>query len=122
MIFSSNSGDIECLIEEEIETLIRESSFKPFDDIWIGSEERYPCLAILINKELACVHYFLNDYGDAYQSIGNYKETNTVEFIAGGEKTELPYYSVVTLDKAIECAKQFFLVQNLPSCIEWNEL
>ena len=84
------NGDFECNSWEEIEEFIRKSSGNPYDDIWICEEdEEYPCLAMLINGEHVCVHW---------------------------------YDDVVSLEEALQCAKQFFDTQEQPDCIEWREL
>lgn len=80
----------------------------------------YPCLAILINGTYACVHYFLNDEGDMWQSVG-YGDKD-IAFMSNGAKSDMPADSVISLDKAIECAKQFFETPGRPDCIEWREL
>lgn len=64
------SGDFEFHSWYELENLIKESSTIPFDDIWLNGVTDYPCLAILINGNYACVHYFLNDMGNMWQSGG----------------------------------------------------
>ncbi|HEX9063133.1 MAG TPA: Imm1 family immunity protein [Clostridia bacterium] len=104
-----------------MEQIIKRCSRNPFDDIWISGEEEYPSLAILVNEDLACVHYFTLD-GDDYQSAGNEESDGTTEFNAGGQITEMPNYTVVPLSLAIECAKQFFKFQDRPSCIISNEI
>jgi len=45
-----------------------------------------------------------------------------VAFINNGERSEMPADSVVSLDVAIECAKQFYETNKKPTCIEWREL
>lgn len=55
-----------------------------------------------------------------WQSIGY--GTEDIVFFCNGEKTELPADAVISLDEAIECARQFFEILNKPDCIEWREL
>ena len=120
MNIANCNGDFECCTWEEIEHLIRESSTNPYDDIWINGEEDYPCLAILINGNWACVHYFFNDEGDMWQSVG-YGDKD-VTFVSNGDESDMPANSVISLEKAIECARQFYETHTQPSCIEWREL
>lgn len=49
MTVSTNAGEFEVQTRDELETLLRKSALNPYDDIWIGGAERYPCLAILVN-------------------------------------------------------------------------
>lgn len=116
----TNNGNVECRTPHEVENIIINSSFNPFDDIWISGTEKYPCLAILLNGSFACVHYFLNEYGDMWQSSGNQDED--VEFVIGGEKSEMPADTIIPLEKAIECVNQFWNSNEIPTCIEWREL
>lgn len=114
------NGDFECDSWQEVEKLIRRSSLNPLDDIWISKEAEYPCLAILLNGNAACVHYFLNEEGDMWQSVG-YGDRDIV-FESNGDKSEMPANTVISIEKAIECAKQFYNIQKQPECIEWREL
>lgn len=116
------NGDFECKSWKEIEDFIRKSSCNPYDDIWISEEASgYPCLAILVNGKYACVHYFLEDEEDMWQSVGDGEED--VDFISNGnEKTRMPAESVISLEKALQCARQFYDTQKQPDCIEWREL
>lgn len=121
MNFANHEGDFECHTWEELEKLIRKSSFSPFDDIWINGNTEYPCLAILLNGNYACVHYFLNDQGDMWQSVGH--GDIDVAFVAGnGDKSDMPSDCVISLEEAIDCAKQFYDTLEKPTCIEWREL
>ena len=117
----TNAGEVEAQAKEELEAIIRKSALNPYDDIWMGREEKYPCLAILVNGMRACVHYFLNDTGDMWQSAGDWEED--VPFAVHGEMPNLmPGSCVVSLNEAIICAGQFFETEERPDCIDWNEL
>lgn len=120
MNIANCNGDFECHLWNELESLIRNSALNPFDDIWLNRGADYPCLAILINRTYACVHYFLNGEGDMWQSVG-YGDKD-VAFISNGDKSDMPADSVIPLDKAIECAKYFYDTLDKPNCIEWREL
>lgn len=120
MRIASCSGDFECCSWNELDNFIKKSSLNPLDDIWLYGTADYPCLAILLNGKDACVHYFLNDKGDMWQSVG-YGDTD-VAFLSHGNQLEMPADSVISLDKAIECAKQFYATLEKPNCIEWREL
>lgn len=122
MNVANNKGDFECLTKNDIEDMIRLSALNPYDDIWISrTANSYPCLAILVNGNFACVHYFLNDSGAIWQSVGNYH--NEITFAVNGEEPSLmPGECVISLDRAIECMNLFFDTCNRPDCIEWREL
>ncbi len=120
MNIANCDGDFECNTWNELENLIRNSSQNPFDDIWLSGNTDYPCLAILVNGNYASVHYFLNDEGDMWQSVGCGEQD--IVFETNGDRTEMPADCIITLDKAIECAKQFYDNFDRPVCIEWREL
>ena len=122
MNIAYSKGDFECNSWEEIEDFIQKSSSNPYDDIWISEEAgEFPCLAILINGNYACVHYFLEDEDDVWQSVGSGDQD--VDFISNGnEKSSMPADAVISLGEALLCAKQFYDTRQQPDCIEWREL
>lgn len=119
MIMTKCNGDFELRSCEEIERKIIESSKQPFDDIWFYLDAEYPCLSILVNGQYACVHYFLNN-DDICQSVGYGSED--ISFECNGEKSNVPADAIISLDLAIECAKQFFETHGKPTYIEWRKL
>lgn len=120
MQIANCNGDFECSSWKELEDLIRKSALNPLDDIWLsGDDEEEPCLAILLNGKDACVHYFY-DEGDMWQSVG-YGD-KAVEFVSNGEKSKMPADAVISLEQALECAKQFYDTLDRPDCVEWREL
>ena len=121
MNIACNNGDFELYSKQDIEKLLRKSSLNPYDDIWISGEKDYPCLAILINGAYACVHYFLNEDGDMWQSIGDCEQD--ILFSTNGEEpAAMPGDCVISLEKAIQCAVSFFYTVQRPACIAWREL
>ena len=117
---AASDGDHAFSSWPETETFLRECAANRPDDIWLSGDADYPCLAIMVSGSYACVHYFLNDNGDMWQSVG--QEEQDVTFIAGGVDTEMPGDTVIPLEEAIACAKQFFASLERPNCIEWQEL
>ncbi len=120
MNIANCDGDFECHTWIELKNFIQNSSLKPFDDIWLCGNREYPCLTILLNGTYACVHYFLNSDGDMWQSVG-YGDQD-VSFMINGDRTDMPANCIITLDKALECAEQFYNNFDKPTCIEWREL
>lgn len=117
---ANSSGDFKCQSWNELKDLLSKSAINSFDDVWISGEKEYPCLAILINGNDACIHYFLDDEGNMWQSVGYGRED--IAFFSNGERCDMPADSVVSLDIAMECAKQFIETLDKPRCIEWREL
>lgn len=90
------------------------------DDILISIGKDYPCLAILINGKYACIHYFENNNGVIFQSVGDVNKE--VTFMAGGTEWTAPPEAVVTLVDAVICAESFINNLSRTEWIEWTEL
>ena len=122
MNVANANGDQKCATKQELEILIRNSALNPYDDIWISEMEAgYPCLTMLVNGNFACAHYFLNENGDMWQSVGDCEQE--VTFKATGEApSTMPGNCVISLDTAIKCMEEFFDTHKRPNCIEWREL
>lgn len=119
MNLCSNEGDFKYKTKEEITEHIKRSSALPTDEIWISGENQYPCLAILINGNFACVHYF-EEEGVMWQSHGTNSEE--VTFLSGGEEWTAPADTVISIENAVSCTEEFFDSLKKPECIEWQEL
>ena len=117
----SNQGEFDCRSKDEIETIIRQSTQIPYDDIWLSGEYEYPCLTITLNGADACLHYFLNGDGDFWQSVGTCERV--VSFVSGnGAPDFTPENAVITLDQAIQCMRLFFDTLQRPDCIAWRSM
>lgn len=114
---STMYGDTLCRSKSEVKKIITDSLN---NEIWLNIGSEYPCLAILINGKYACIHYFENNNGVSFQSVGNVNKE--VAFIAGGTEWTAPTEAVVTLDEAVMCAENFIDTLSRPEYIEWTEL
>lgn len=115
LLVSCNSGDYSCASWIEVKNLIMQSQNDKYDDIWISGNDEYPCLSILINQKDTCIHYYLNNDGEMWQSVGN--ADKNVLFVSNNDMStliEMSANTIVPLYKAIQCVKQF--------CIEWRKL
>lgn len=112
-------GNVECNNVEQIENIIRQAALLPIDEIWISGNSEYPCLSILVNGYLACIHYFEQE-GIMWQSYGNYQKE--INFLAGGEEWCAPADTVVSLESAINCMIEFCSDMRQPKCIKWQKL
>ena len=106
---------------KDIELLVRNAASLPMDDIWVHYESvsEYPCLSILINGVLACVHYFESSEL-MWQSKGDY-DTEII-FSAGGEEWCAPTDTIISIESAIKCLYEFCSNMKRPECIQWQEL
>ncbi len=114
---STDYDDKLCHEKSEVSRIILNSSN---DDIWISTDKKYPCLAVLVNGKYACIHYFEDENGTMFQSCGNLNKQ--VTFVAGGTEWTAPPEAVVTLETAVECAEEFCDNPKRPECTEWHEL
>lgn len=121
MHIANSNGDFDLQLKQEIETMIRESAFNTCDDIWISGVDEFPALTLLVNGNYACVHYFINDTGDVWQSVGDCNQD--IIFKTGDGNPEFaPIGATISLEKAIECMRLFFDNLQKPDCIQWREL
>lgn len=121
MHIATNSGDFALSSKQELEQLIRKIASNSCDEIWINGAEEYPALTILVSGDNACVHYFLNDTGDLWQSVGECAD-DTVFQIGNGNPDFAPEGATIPLEKAMECMRIFFDSLQKPNCILWREL
>lgn len=97
------------------------------NEIWMCHVALYPALNILAKKDLACVHYFPEEFDPGYQSlspIGNLAPKGSTEFFVN-TPTEPVYVlngAIVPFSLARQAAKEFAGSPKLPSCIKWLRL
>lgn len=108
MNVSTENGEILCQSKAEIVEMIKQgAALLQGDEIWMSSNENpYPCLSILIKGEYACIHYFLNDEGNAWQSCGDFNKEVTFFAGKGDREWTAPEYVIVPLEKAISCMEE----------------
>lgn len=66
------------------------------------------------------IHCFKNEDGDMWQSESNYYKD--AEFIMGGVMTVMPCNTIVGLDNAVMCVREFWNGLERPDCISWRRL
>lgn len=121
MYISSNIGNYECYTIDEMKGYILKCAENIFDEIWISKDKNdYPILVILINDNHACLHFFIDDKGTVFQSVGNGYED--ISFKLNNDEIIMPANCVIFLDEAIKCAEQFFIDCDKSNCIKWRRL
>ena len=121
MYISSNNGNYECYTINEMKVYILKCAENVFDELWISKDKNdYPILVILINDNYACLHFFIDDKGTVFQSVGNGYED--ISFKLNNDEIIMPANSIILLDDAIKCAEQFFIDYDKPKCIKWSSL
>lgn len=93
------------------------------EEVWLSKEKNdYPCLSILINQNKAVVNYFESEDSGMYASLGNVNNNEIIEFRTKVQVYEIVGYQVIPFEIALKCAEAFYRQQELPTCIEWEEL
>lgn len=96
------------------------------NEFWLSDDNcDDPCLAILVNKEMANLTYFPDGESIGFQSAGHEANSDD-EFIVfytntPEEEIEVSCDSVISTDKAIKAAEMFFEKHEMPDNIEWTE-
>jgi len=112
----------------EIERALSKRHDSGINSFWLfhGAEER-PAINIMVNGDLAYVHYFPDDDHPGYGSAG------AVPNLSRGGKTNSFMHSsdqpnpirndaVVPFSKALKVAQEFAVSKSLPKCIPWRSL
>lgn len=98
------------------------------NEFWLADDNRDgPCLALLVNGDLANLTYFPDADSPGLQSIGRQPSpcpaghrvfhVNTPE-----EEIEVDADAVVTFEEALRAACEFFESRQPPTCINWSEI
>lgn len=124
MFIDSNEGTIEVSVLDDFKKELEQCfNADGGNDIWCsvrGMPDDYPCLAILVDQTNAVVNYFADDNGNMFASIGDISRDDTVKFLDG--QYEVAAYQIISRDLAMQAALQFFVRQERPDCIEWEDL
>lgn len=114
--------------DTEIDALLATRHEHGVDEFWLSHENlTYPAIAIMANKDLACVHYFPGDDHPGFQSAGPAPGLNPegkTRFASNipDEISTMLNRTVVPFSWALAVAKEFARSAKLPRCIEWFEL
>ncbi len=85
-------------------------------------EEDPATLSILVKNGQTVVNYFSVGNETLFASVGDMERDGNLEWKIGSETYSATQYQLISLEKALECALQFFASQEKPDCIEWEEL
>ena len=104
---------------------------KRYDDdvneFWITHDEQEnPCLAILVNKDIANVNYFPDADSIGFQSVGNLSGINPDEFSVfytntPKEEIEISNSTIVSFEDALQATIQFYQNSQIPTNLKWDE-
>jgi hypothetical protein len=116
----SNGADVERILLKRYDQGV--------NAFWLYHEPRKkPLLLILVNNQLANLHYFPNEEHPGYCPIGKMPSLpnhgSTVFFMRSlKEREEVPNDAIVPFADALAAAKEFLASTALPRSIEWFEL
>ena len=105
--------------EEELLHILKSSRDGDLAEFWLGETGLFPALVVHTNRELAYLHYFLENGHPGFQPVGNHKFSGQVKFL---NEISVSRAVVVGVEQAYQAAVEFFNCQSLPDCIEWCEL
>lgn len=97
------------------------------NEFWIFRESEFPHLAILVNQDRACVHYFPEEGHPGFRSRGEVEGPLDEEYLVfytntPQEELTVPAKASVPVDLAIRAAREFFADPRLPPALRWDEL
>lgn len=128
MVVEDFGGEHEVKSDAEIDAVLAARYGQGVNEIWLSHESlEYPAIAILANRDLACVHYFPKEFDPGYQSVGPAPgldpKQDTAFFVnTPTEKLPMSNRAVVPFSLALAAAKEFYRSPKLPVCIRWIRL
>jgi len=114
----------------ELEELLSQKSDTDINNFTLSDENGgCPLLDVLVNGNLASLHYWFEQDHPGFRSFENLPPTEsrgTTSFdssnLLGDRVVSVDNLFVVPRSLAIDAAKEFFLTQELPNCVKWMEL
>jgi hypothetical protein len=98
------------------------------NSFWLShGDRRFPVLSVLVNGDLATLHYFPFEGHSGFRSLGSLPDLNPdgrTTFVLEHLRDEQPTPNtfVVSLADALRTAKEFAGSQDLPKSLNWFEL
>jgi hypothetical protein len=96
------------------------------NEFWLShGAELHPAMSILVNGDLASIHYFPTERNPGFASVGglqNVEPTEVVFFVSPTEKIWVDSGAVISFADAVRAAREFSISATMPKCIEWLEL
>jgi hypothetical protein len=113
----------------EIERALSKRHDAGINSFWLshGTEQR-PAINIMVNGDLAYVHYFPDEDHPGYASVGALSHlprggiTNFFDGPSGGEPFDILNEAVVPFSEALKVAQEFAVSKEMPKCIPWRSL
>lgn len=118
MILDSHYGREENVTPERVAELLRNGKK---EELWLGTGEQFPALAVLTSGNDANITYFLDEGAMWVSSGDDARSGEMLEVVINGTPDEVCAAFCVTLGDALACVRSFFDdMFTLPGCIEWD--
>jgi hypothetical protein len=120
-VYDANASD-------EIDSAMAKRYGSGVNAFWLShGSSKYPSILILVNGDLASLHYFPEEGHPGFRSVGTVQGLEpggTTAFFMNNVKEEQPILndSIVPLSTALKAAKEFSASTELPHSVEWFEL
>lgn len=112
----------------EIEAALSKRHGAGINSFWLshGLEKR-PAINIMINGDLAYIHYLPDDHHPGFTSVGGMSQLRpggTTDFFLSpsDEPLDLLNDGVVPFSSALKVAQEFAISSAMPKCIAWRSL
>jgi hypothetical protein len=112
----------------EIEAALSKRHGAGINSFWLsqGGEKR-PTINIMVNGDLAYVHYFPDDDHPGFASVGGLSKLSRggiTHFFPGltAEPFDILNEAVVPFSSALKVAQEFAISSTMPRCIAWSSL
>lgn len=127
MIVEHFMGKKECSDFEELREILDKRTEKGVNEFIISTNEKFPYMIMSVKGEYACLSYFREEDDPGYSSVNNVpildKDGISIFYTnTDSEEIEVANYSIIKIEDAVSAVKEFFETQQLPKCIEWEEL
>lgn len=118
-------AETDCESLEALNRILAIRNEKNCNEFEVYGSEKYPYLAILVNDNLACVHFFESEDNCGYYAYCDEKwlaENGYTIFYINATKTEISNDLVIPFSLAQVVAHDFFLTSKMSEKMKWFEL
>ena len=111
----------------DIRSILNKKTEKGVNEFIISLDSKYPYIIMSLNKDKACLSYFRYADDPGFHSINNTvkSDENVITIFytnTENEEIEVENCTIITVEQAVKAVEEFFLTEQLPKCIEWEEL
>lgn len=116
-----------CNNVSEISSIINKKTEKGVNEFIVSLDSKYPYMIVAVNRNKASISFFRYDDDPGFSSINhtmNSDENGLTVFYTNteDEEIEIENSQIITIEQAIKAVEEFFITEQLPACIDWEEL